>query len=97
MENSMSDALPVAVAIGEAVLFQELEGEVVLLNMANQEYYGLNDVGAQMWKCLLESAGSMDSAEDLLIKTYEIDRSVIRADLERLVRELLHAGLLRAA
>jgi hypothetical protein len=97
MENSMNKALPGAVAIGEAVLYQELEGEVVLLNMAKQEYYGLNDVGAQMWKCLLESSGSMDSAEDLLSKTYEIERSVIRADLERLVRELLDAGLLRAA
>jgi hypothetical protein len=96
-ENPMNDAIPGAVAIGEAVLYQELEGEVVLLNMTNQEYYGLNDVGAQMWKCLLESAGNMDSAEELLSRTYETERNVIRADLERLVRELLHAGLLRAA
>jgi hypothetical protein len=92
----MSETLPGAVAIGEAVLYQELEGEVVLLNMANQEYYGLNDVGAQMWKSLLESAGSVDSAEALLSKTYDIEPSVIRADLERLVRELLQVGLLRA-
>src|SRR5580658_9680343 len=96
-EKPMNEPLPGAVAIGEAVLYQELEGEVVLLNMAKQEYYGLNDVGARMWKCLLESAGSMDSAEDLLSKTYEVERSVIRADLERLVRELLKAGLLKAA
>jgi hypothetical protein len=96
MENQMSENLPGAVAIGEAVLYQELEGEVVLLNMANQEYYGLNDVGAQMWKCLLESAGSVDSAEVLLSETYDIEPSVIRADLERLVRELLQVGLLRA-
>jgi hypothetical protein len=96
MEGSMNDALPGAVAIGEAVLYQELEGEVVLLNMANQEYYGLNDVGAQMWKCLLESAGNVDSAEALLSETYDIEPSVIRADLERLVRELLKVGLLRA-
>jgi hypothetical protein len=97
MKNQMSETLPGAVVIGEAVLYQELEGEVVLLNMANQEYYGLNDVGAQMWKCLLESAGSVDSAEVLLSKTYDIEPSVIRADLERLVRELLQVGLLRAA
>jgi len=96
-ENSMNDSLPGAVAIGEAVLYQELEGEVVLLNMTSQEYYGLNDTGARMWKCLLESAGNMDSAEELLSKTYEIERNVIRADLEKLVRDLLHAGLLKAA
>lgn len=92
----MNNALPGAVAIGEAVLYQELEGEVVLLNMANQEYYGLNDVGARMWKCLLESDGNVDSAQALLSKTYDIEPKVIRADLEKLVRELLQVGLLRA-
>jgi hypothetical protein len=49
-----------------------------------------------MWKCLLESAGNVDSAEALLSETYDIEPSVIRADLERLVRELLKVGLLRA-
>jgi hypothetical protein len=92
----MSDTLPGTVVIGDAVLYQELEDEVVLLNMADQQYYGLNDVGAQMWKCLME-VGSLAAAGDRLSNEYEEEQTVIRADLEALVRDLLNAGLLKAA
>ena len=92
----MNDALPLAVTIGDAVLYQELDDEAVLLNMENQQYYGLNDVGARMWKSLME-AGSIAAAGELLGNTYDIEQTVIRADLESLVRDLLSAGLLKAA
>lgn len=92
----MNEPLPSAVAIADSVLYQELEEEAVLLNMANQQYYGLNDVGAQMWKSLTE-AGSIADAEDRLLKMYEIEQSTLRSDLEALVRDLLKAGLLTPA
>lgn len=92
----MNEPLPVAVAISDSVLFQELEEEAVLLNMANQQYYGLNDVGVQMWKSLAE-AGTIADAEDRLLQMYEIERPILRFDLEILVRDLLKAGLLTAA
>jgi hypothetical protein len=92
----MNESLPFAVAIPDSVLYQELEEEAVLLNMANQQYYGLNDVGAQMWRSLSE-AGSIADAEELLLKMYEIERPILRSDLEALVRDLLKAGLLTPA
>jgi hypothetical protein len=92
----MSEPLPSSVAIPDSVLYQELEEEAVLLNMANQQYYGLNDVGAQMWRSLTE-AGSIAAAEDRLVEMYEIERLTLRSDLEALVRALLEAGLLTPA
>ncbi|HTA46539.1 MAG TPA: PqqD family protein [Bryobacteraceae bacterium] len=92
----MGEVLPSAVMIGDSVLYQELEDEVVLLNMANQQYYGLNDVGAQMWKTLMEIP-SVTAALDRLTELYEVDPDVLDADLHRLVRELLEAGLLKTA
>jgi hypothetical protein len=92
----MNEPLPSAVAIPDSVLYQELEDEAVLLNMANQQYYGLNDVGAQMWKSLAE-AGSIADAENLLLGMYEIEQPKLRSDLETLVRDLLKAGLLTPA
>ena len=92
----MTEPLPSAVVIADSVLYQELEEEAVLLNMANQQYYGLNDVGAQMWRSLTE-AGSIAAAEELLVQMYEIERPTLRSDLEALVRDLLKAGLLTPA
>ncbi|MGD1069861.1 MAG: PqqD family protein [Bryobacteraceae bacterium] len=84
-----------SVEIGEDVLFQQLQGEVVLLNMASQRYYGLNEVGARMWELLLES-GNVDAVTDRLREAYDTDPLTLRSDLERLIGELLGAGLLRA-
>jgi hypothetical protein len=91
----MSDTLPHRVEIGDAVLYQELQDEVVLLNMTNQRYYGLNDVGAHMWKSLLESGDTAAAAESLR-GSYAVEESVIRADLDGFVRSLLAAGLLKS-
>jgi hypothetical protein len=96
MTNQTNEPLPRSVLIGEAVLYQELEEEVVLLNMADQQYYGLDDVAAQMWKCLKE-AGDLATAGDRLSRKYDVEAATVRADLARLVRELLAAGLLKAA
>ncbi len=90
----MGDDLTGNIRIGESVLFQELEDEVVLLNMENQEYYGLNDVGARMWKSLMDT-GNVAASADRLSGLYEADETVIRADLESLVRDLTAAGLLQ--
>jgi hypothetical protein len=92
----MNEPLPPAVAVPDSVLYQEVEDEAVLLNMANQQYYGLNDVGAQMWKSLAE-AGTIAEAEDLLRGMYEIEQQTLRSDLETLVRDLLKVGLLTPA
>jgi hypothetical protein len=90
----MAEHLTGNIRIGDSVLYQELEDEVVLLNMENQEYYGLNDVGARMWKSLMET-GSVAASADRLSGLYEADETVIRADLESLVRDLTAVGLLQ--
>lgn len=92
----MSDSLPASVSIGDSALYQDLDDEVVLLNMTSQEYYGLNDVATRMWKSLLETQSVAATAERL-VQIYDVDPNVLRADLEKLVRNLLNAGLLKSA
>jgi hypothetical protein len=82
--------------IGDTVLYQELQDEAVLLNMASQQYYGLDDVGARMWKSLLEHGGIAEATAHLC-EIYEAEEAVIRTDLEILLRDLLAAGLLKPA
>lgn len=44
----MTISLPTRVEISPEVLFQELQGEAVLLNLTSERYYGLDDVGMRM-------------------------------------------------
>jgi hypothetical protein len=90
----MTSLLPARVTIPESVLFQELEGESVLLNLADDRYYGLDDVGTRMWQLLAED-GEVATVVKRLQAEYggEVDEATLRRDLGALIERLAGAGL----
>jgi hypothetical protein len=74
-------------------LLQDLEGEAVLLNLANGQYYGLDEASYHMYKTLI-SSGSVEMAFEVLSQEYEVDLRQFRADLDRFVVHLAENGLL---
>lgn len=91
----MSEAipLPTRVSIPPQVLFQELSGEVTILNMATEQYHGLDDVGTQMWKALAET-GRPAAALEQLLAYYAVDRETLCRDLGSFIATLRTAKLL---
>lgn len=89
MKNNM---LPRRVKISEEVLFQEIEGEGVLLNLANEQYFGLNEIGTRIWFLLTEN-GETASVLNRLESEYEVDARTLKNDLSNLIRELGEQGL----
>jgi len=96
MNESVGESVPQEVEIAESVLYQFLEDEIVLLNLANQCYYGLDDVGGRMWELLIEEHAVSKVAERLQSE-FDVAPENLRADLNQLVRELVSAGLLKAS
>ncbi|MDP9170971.1 MAG: PqqD family protein [Acidobacteriota bacterium] len=90
----MSDTAPETVEIGEAVIFQSLDDEVVLLNMTNQQYYGLDDVGAAMWHLLVKHH-DVETVVAKLNDIYDVDEDRLREDLQALIRNLVDVDLLK--
>jgi len=82
--------------IGDGVLCQPVDDELVLLNMTDQQYYGLDGVGARMWQLLLEYA-DIDRVVELICAEYDVDETIVRSDISSLVERLGSAGLLRPA
>ena len=68
----MSTSLPARVAIPPDVLFQELEGECVLLNLDTGRYYSLDDVGTRMRQLLAEHGNVATMAEQLLANAHSL-------------------------
>jgi hypothetical protein len=80
-------------AVPERVLFRELGGEAVLLNLASESYFGLDEVGTAMWSALVEHA-SVASALPAILDRYDADVGVMERDLIGLVERLVEHGLL---
>lgn len=84
--------LPQRVSISNDVLFQEISGECVLLNMASEQYFGLDDVGTRIWQLLAEH-GDTEKVLAQLKKDYEADENTLRNDLANLIEDLKTEGL----
>lgn len=86
-------SLPARVSISDSVLCQEIEGESVLLDMENEQYFGLDDVGTQIWQ-LLAVDGDVAKVLEQLKLVYEVDENTLRTDLAKLVAQLNEKGLI---
>ena len=88
------DILAKSVAVGPDCFVEHLpDGEAVLLNRSSERYFGLDEVGVQMWLALTSSPSIEDAYLELLA-SYEAKPDQLRADLERLVAELVSHELL---
>jgi len=85
-------SLPARVSISDHILFQEIEGECVLLNMASEQYFGLDDVGTRIWQLLVED-GDPTKALTRLRQVYNVDEAMLRTDLARLLEQMSSEGL----
>lgn len=79
--------------VPEDVLFREVDGMSILLNLDTEYYYSLDEVGTRMWSLLAET-GSIDATLSAVIEEYVVPPDVVRRDLEALVSDLVRHGLL---
>jgi len=75
------------------VLIRQVDTESVLLNLENQRYFGLDEIGTRMWM-MLTTADSIQAAYDVLIKEYEVDAEQLRQNLQDLIAKLVEHGLI---
>jgi len=91
----MKEALPAHVTVSPEVLSRELEGEMVLLNLQNESYYGLDEVATKMWQ-LLHEDGDVEHALQELLDLYDVDEATLRDDMSKFLATLMEASLLVA-
>lgn len=82
------------VEIAPGVVYREVGGEAVLLDLDSQRYFTLDVVGTRMWALLAEH-GSLDEARHRLLAEYEVDAATLARDLDELVERLAAEGLVR--
>ena len=89
----MTSFLHQKVRIDPDVLFQEVNGETVLLNLKNECYFGLDSTGTRVWK-LLNQQNDLTKLFNTMLEEYDVDRNQLEADLERLLNEMEEAKLI---
>ena len=80
------------VRIKDDVIFNDLQGEVVLLNLKTGIYFGLDPVGTRAWQ-LIQDHGSLGPVRDDMLGEYEVSAERLWEDLQDLVIRLADNGL----
>jgi hypothetical protein len=75
------------VKINDDVLFQELQGEAVLLNLKTGVYFGLDPVGTRIWQLFAEHE-LLSQIVTAMVGEYEVTGEKFAGDLLSLVGEL---------
>jgi hypothetical protein len=68
--------------------------ESVILGIKNSVYYGLNEVGASVWKLLLEKQMTVAELRDALVEEYEVEKELCERDLVGLLGKMRAEGLI---
>ena len=90
---SMEINLDSQVRIKDDVLFQELQGEAVLLNLNTGVYFGLDQIGTRIWQ-LLQDDGALSRVMEVVLEEYDVPPDILAQDLVELVRQMKQQDLL---
>ncbi len=89
-EKITSNSLVVAI---KDQVSADLSGEAAILNLKTGIYYGLNEVGASIWK-LIQKPKTVREVKDAIVQEYEVDPDQCEKDLLALLNELLSRELI---
>jgi len=76
------------------VLTQEVSGEMVLMDLSSEQYFGLDAIGTRVWN-LLDQGTAPVGLLSILLREYEVEQQQLESDIEELLGQLLEAGLVR--
>lgn len=80
------------ISVSKSALFQEVSGEMVILDLTTESYFGLDEIGSRIWS-LLESGKSLEETNKILLEEYEVEPSQLMSDIKDLLDELVAKGL----
>jgi hypothetical protein len=76
------------------ILFQEILNEIIILNVNDENYLGLDQTGTRMWNVLLNS-NTTKHAFDQLLGEYDVEPATLKKDLNNFINNLIENNLVK--
>ena len=82
-----------SISLSPEVLSQEVAGETVLLDLASEIYFGLDEVGTRVWQ-LIRDNSELRPIYDTLLSEYDVSETELMNDLDALLTGAVEKGLI---
>jgi hypothetical protein len=94
--SSMAVSSEARICMASDVLYRQVDGESVVLDLKTERYLGLDEVATRMWQ-LITGSESVQAACEALLQEYDVEPERLRRDLSGFIQELLELGLVEVA
>ncbi len=74
------------------VVWRDVDGEIVLLNVVTGQYFGLDEVGSRVWMLLQqdgEAGTPFNTLQARVTAEFDVDAPTALTDLTALIRQLI--------
>lgn len=78
----------------ESVMTITVDEDLVLVDQRSGQYFGLNEIGTAIWR-QLEQGREMAAIVEAILSEYDASEEVVVADMQRILTELVAAGLIQ--
>ena len=78
-----------ALMINHEVIYTQVENEIVMMDVTDGAYHGLNPVAAELWMLLENKPMTPQAMADYLQASYALDESAAVADVNAFVTAML--------
>jgi len=82
--------------VNDKIVFREIDGCIVLVNLENGNYYSLNEVGSLIFKLLLKNK-NWESIEEEIRSTYKLKHGNINNDISDFIKDMTKENILLEA
>ena len=79
--------------INKKIIAREIEGETVLLNKENGDYFSLNNIGTEIYNCICDGMET-DEIVSFLFNKYNVEFDTLKCDIESLIDEMQEKNIL---
>lgn len=93
-ENQLQD--DTIICRNEALLSNNLGDDVVMMDIEEGAYYGLEGVAARIWQ-LTENPVSVGSVCEVLIGEYDVSKEQCRQEVDKFLNDLLNQKIVQKA
>jgi hypothetical protein len=85
-----------SISVAPDIVFREVDGEAVILNLESGVYFGLDQVGTRIWQ-LIQEHGSLQKVFETMCDEFDVRSDALERDLLGLIDELHAKGLVRTS
>ncbi len=81
------------IEVSPEVIFQEISGETVILDLKSESYFGLDTTGTRIWELLQENQAPIDIVR-IMSSEFDVDPDILKRDLAEHIDSLEKAELI---